>query len=393
MNTRQIDEIKKLDLDELTKQVADVNSPLTEGEAEGWTLICVAILQDRLDKVKEFIDAGADCSLAMQGGCEGGCTPIYIAAKYGCLDIARFLIVKKNVDFTSPLQDGDTKGRTPIHAAAQKGHVDVVRFLVLEMNVDCSAALQDGDAKGCTPIFVAATNGHENVVRFLLKQGADFILALQDGEFTGYTSLFFAASNNHILVVRTMLMYWIKSQLQLDFIPLEKNFNCMLEGQQCFQSNAEESDRVKWELEFILSALQASLKEMYFLDYAFSSSAATPESWLSDDCLALIAYQDFLQSVNCSYEFFSSLIYTHGNLLISGMMKTREMCEEMKERIHDDNHNRVVEVEDVAVREEDAAEQAASGMLQAELGFFSSSLNDRCDVIPRSSWRGGTQRF
>jgi ankyrin repeat protein len=526
MNTRQIDEIKKLDLDELTKQVADVNSPLTEGEAKGWTLICVAILQDRLDKVTEFIDAGADCSLAMQGGCEEGRTPIYIAAKYGCLDIVKFLIVEKKVDFKSALQDGDAKGFTPIAAAAangrenvvrflviemkvdcssalqdggakgwapiflaasnghvdivrfliergvdfksalqdgntkgftlicvaaanghvnvvrfliiemkvdfrsalqdgiekgftpvhiaakhgrenvvrflviemkvdcssvlqngsgkgytlicvaaRQGHENVVRFLVIEMKVDCSLALQNGGAKGCTPVYIAAFNGHENVVRFLIERGVDFKSAMQDGIGKGCTPIYAAASKNHILVIRTMLMYWIKSQLRFDRISLKENLNCMLNAQQCFKPYARETGRVNQELEFILSALEASLKEMYSLNYAFSSSVSTPEPWLSDDYLAFITYQNFLQSVNCSYEFFTRVFYAYENFLIINRMNgTTDLRAAMKARIRNNNHNKVVEVEAVTVRENDEAEQAASGTLQAELGFFSSSL-------------------
>ena len=449
MRSYRVDDIQNLDFDKLSKQVADVNAPLTEGEAKGWTLICVAIFQGRLDKVKELIDAGADFKSALPDGVYKGYTPIYTAARCGNEDIVRFL-VEQGVDFKSPLQDGNGKGYTPIFAAARYGHEGIVRFLVgqgvdfrsplqdgdgkgytliyfaaglgqegivrflvveknvdfrsalqggrwkgytpvyiaaekghehvvrflIERGVDFRSALQDGSKKGFTPIFIAAASGHVNIVRFLIECGADFILALQDGTVKGFTPLFIAAKSNHILVVRTILMYWISKELLSGPISLLINLSSMFQKQKYFAMTLDARESVIQELGVINLALQESLKEVCFFNRALSLSMSAP--WLPSDCLKMIAYQNFLKSVNCSYDCFSNVFYAHGDSLRKGMEKINGVREEVKKRIRDANHN--MKIEPLAKRARDAADDVDETITKKPRigpGFFSPSLNDR----------------
>jgi hypothetical protein len=60
-------------------------------------------------------------------------------------------------------------GCTPVYIAALKGHLDVARCLVDDLGADVNQTTNDGS----TPLMTAAARLHHDIVRYLLKHGAD----------------------------------------------------------------------------------------------------------------------------------------------------------------------------------------------------------------------------
>ena len=88
-------------------------------------------------------------------------TPLYIASRYGCVEIVRILLALKNIDAKKPCNNGDT----PLFGASFHGHAEVVRALLAikddKNKIDVNKPRTDN---GCTPLFVASQNGHVEVI-------------------------------------------------------------------------------------------------------------------------------------------------------------------------------------------------------------------------------------
>jgi len=107
--------------------------------------------------VRVLVSSGADVNAART---DNGCTPVFIAAEKGHLEVVRAL-VSSGADVNSART---TDGATPVFMAAQNGHLEVVRVLV-SSGADVNAARTDN---GCTPVFIVAEKGHLEVVLALV---------------------------------------------------------------------------------------------------------------------------------------------------------------------------------------------------------------------------------
>ena len=117
--------------------------------------------------------------------------PLHIAAYYGHLEIAKFLI-----DHGASIDGVDDRFRTPLHLAAKEGRTQVARLLIHSgANVD---ALDD---RLESPCMTAAEYGFLEPIQALIEGGAD--LTLQDRHHQ--SALYHAADWDHREVVVFLL--------------------------------------------------------------------------------------------------------------------------------------------------------------------------------------------
>lgn len=121
-----------------------------------------SVKQSNLNKVKEYINKGADISTKDNHGK----TPLHIAAKRGLLDIAKFLL-DKGADIDA---QENKFGRAPLHLAAAKGHLDIVKYLI-EKGADVD--VYQGGWSYSTALHLAAQKGHLDIVKYLIEKGAN----------------------------------------------------------------------------------------------------------------------------------------------------------------------------------------------------------------------------
>ena len=153
------------------------------------------------------------------------CTPLFLAAAYGHIDILRYL-VENGADINACSDDHCT----PLMIAIKMGHIDVATYLVehgakVDLKDDrgctalhhamyyyhhdrlevCSCLIERGaDVNGCynnkspqngrTPLMIASRYGQLDAMTFLIKQGAN--VNLQDKE--GETALHYAVDGSDV---------------------------------------------------------------------------------------------------------------------------------------------------------------------------------------------------
>jgi ankyrin repeat protein len=141
--------------------------------------------------VRELLARGADVEVVHL---EYDATPLFRAATYGHLEIARELLAHgANVD---PKSRG--YGETPLFEAARGGNLDFVREL-LAHGADVNAKTNNRK----TALILASQEGHTETVRLLLQSGAD--VDAKDDE--GTTALMYASQEGHTETVRLLLEY------------------------------------------------------------------------------------------------------------------------------------------------------------------------------------------
>ena len=97
---------------------------------------------------------------------------LHIAASYGKIDIANYLI-DCGIDVN---RNGDISGGNPIRSAAENGQIDMIELLYHSGTVfDVSEATKN-------PLFGAIYGGHYNVVQFLVEHGIDIAKYYSIGE-------------------------------------------------------------------------------------------------------------------------------------------------------------------------------------------------------------------
>ena len=92
-----------------------------------------------------------------------GVTALHLAARYGHLDLCRFLI--QNLPKKTPKS---ITGWTPFHEAANFGHLKVCKFLM-----EYISDINGSNDWGVSAIHLAAKDDHLEVCKLLIKNGAD----------------------------------------------------------------------------------------------------------------------------------------------------------------------------------------------------------------------------
>ena len=91
------------------------------------------------------------------------CSSLFLACKYGHLDVALALLEKGASADTRAIS-----GRTPLHYAVNTKSEALVRVLL-----DAGANVDSEDDPGCTPLFIAVVRGYKAMVRMLLDFNAN----------------------------------------------------------------------------------------------------------------------------------------------------------------------------------------------------------------------------
>jgi len=160
------------------KQLIEKGSDINQVEYDDW----------HRQKIKELIENGADvnrfygcgmtrwsvadihiCKILLEncpdmyaGDREYGVTALWLASKYGHLDVVK-LLIEKGVWINQPTNDG----RGPLCVASQYGHLDVVKYLI-----ENGADIDQPNIHGATPLSGASEYGHLDVAKYLKKKGA-----------------------------------------------------------------------------------------------------------------------------------------------------------------------------------------------------------------------------
>jgi len=138
-----------------------------------------AIRRRDYEAVLEFLKRGIPLNMKDHEGR----TPLHMAAWYGQMTIAEFLISQG-----ADINNKDKEGKTPLHMAAWYGHPDTASLLI-----EKGALVNAGDSFGWTPLRLAAQNGLLQVAELLVSKGAK--LNTPDNE--GYSPLYWALWTNH----------------------------------------------------------------------------------------------------------------------------------------------------------------------------------------------------
>jgi ankyrin repeat protein len=124
---------------------------------------------DRVDRVAELLDAGADCDARTPDGF----TPLHLAAFFGA-PRAVALLLQRGAD---PGAVADNPMRIQaLHAAVSSRHHDIAAMLIAA-GADVNARQQGG----YTPLLAAAGNGDIELAQSLLAAGADPDLGSDEG--------------------------------------------------------------------------------------------------------------------------------------------------------------------------------------------------------------------
>ncbi|MHB8856553.1 MAG: ankyrin repeat domain-containing protein [Bellilinea sp.] len=143
-----------------------------------------------LDTVRKIVAAQPELVNAVA---PDGFQPLGLAAFFGHLDVAQFLIdAGAAVDSPShnPLKV------MPLHSAAAGSRVEIARLLI-----DHGAPVNARQAEDFTPLHSAAQNGSLEIIQALLAAGAE--VNVRDSE--GKTPLAFALAENHQEAVDLLL--------------------------------------------------------------------------------------------------------------------------------------------------------------------------------------------
>lgn len=125
---------------------------------EGWAL-CWAARHDRVDTARLLVSAGADVSARVYDWAYQ--PPVAIAAKYGSVEVTRFLFGVEGVD---PERTG-RDDIPPLSHAARAGHEEVVRLYLADPRVNPGRR----NNEGFTALFFAAVVRQAKVVQLLLR--------------------------------------------------------------------------------------------------------------------------------------------------------------------------------------------------------------------------------
>lgn len=148
----------------IVKELIEAGADIDHQANNGATPLCVAAQEGHNEIVEFLVKKRANKSLAW--GERIYLKPIHMAAQNGHLDVIKTLLAN------SDDKDGSASdGQTPLYIAAKYGELEVVEHLIhIKANIEI-AAREDDDI--LTPLLIAAKEGHAKVVKALVMAGAE----------------------------------------------------------------------------------------------------------------------------------------------------------------------------------------------------------------------------
>ena len=174
----------------LIKRGANIESITNERHIEpGSTLLMACAEKNSEECFEVLMGEGADILATREDGADA----IYIAARYGHVNIIEQLM--ENANFELIANRPTFRGRTALLTAAFHGHIQVCKLLY-----DGGANLNHQDDNKCTALIYAANEGHFDVVKWLITNGASIFLK----DIFGETASRSAEKNGHVEIIRIL---------------------------------------------------------------------------------------------------------------------------------------------------------------------------------------------
>jgi ankyrin repeat protein len=127
-----------------------------------------------IDIVELLIQNGADINLC---NCEGD-HALIISANLGHFDIAK-LLIQNHAD----INHCDHANANALYFASQNGYLNIVELLIQEIQSDsiCTDFNIFNNNTNCNPLMASSKNGHIHIVKLLIQNGADVNAYNSDG--------------------------------------------------------------------------------------------------------------------------------------------------------------------------------------------------------------------
>jgi len=145
----------------LARKSVTPNPKLEKRDDRGWTLLHIAVAEDRKDSVESLLSQGSDVHAVDPNGN----TPLHLAAIQGFSKIAGVLLAHG-----ANINAQNTIGLTPLHIAVSEGHKHVLKFL-LEKGADIQIATNGG----ITPLHLALYKGQTELAGILVGEETQLI--------------------------------------------------------------------------------------------------------------------------------------------------------------------------------------------------------------------------
>lgn len=165
-------------------------------DALGDTQLIDAIIHERIERVIELIEAGANINIPNARGF----TPLMVAAITGNGNIVAILVDEDNIEIDTTTSNGMSAITL---AAAHR-----TRINALEELIRAGANLNTADNEGYTPLTMAVTQKNGRAISRLLNAGADFTIKNVDG----HTALEIAEDIMEDQSTSSVIRVWLEKQ-------------------------------------------------------------------------------------------------------------------------------------------------------------------------------------
>ncbi len=169
-----VDAVYGNDLEAVRRALASGQSPNTEVDWEGWTVLHCAAQRGYADIVRALLDAGADPNVSYYWHEE---TPLHMAAFNGDPETVRALI-EGGADLNAQLweyetrYDGDDGSESALDIVVERGHREAAHLLL-----KAGACYRSSNSNGYTPLLRALANGESRLAMEIAALGPEVLEA------------------------------------------------------------------------------------------------------------------------------------------------------------------------------------------------------------------------